>query len=78
MFRICASLNIDKIILATNCTKLTIEILSNVSLGKAAHLHTEVALKDVRNNCSVLRPLRLTGFLLMHLVLRDIMLQLNR
>jgi hypothetical protein len=44
--------------LAVNFTKLSIEILSNISIGKAAHLHAEVALKDTKTNYTILRPLR--------------------
>lgn len=34
-------LKISKIMLATNCTKLTIDLLNNVSIGKGAHVSWE-------------------------------------
>jgi len=57
--RIAKSLNIKKIIFALSCTKLTVELLNNVSIGKGAHISTEMSLEEKRNNGLVfLRPLR--------------------
>ena len=35
-------LGIKKIIFAQTCTKLTIELLSNVAIGKGAHISSEM------------------------------------
>jgi len=40
--RIATKLGTKKVILASNCTKLTIDMLSNVALGKGAHLSMEM------------------------------------
>ncbi len=40
--RIAANLGTRKIIFASNCTKLTIDMLSNVAIGKGAHLSMEM------------------------------------
>ena len=40
--RIAAKLNVKKILFATTCTKLTIELLNNVAIGKGAHLSQEM------------------------------------
>lgn len=39
--RIAHSLNIKKIIFAMSCTKLTVELLTNISIGKGAHAASE-------------------------------------
>lgn len=44
---------------ALSCTKLTVELLNNVSIGKGAHISSEMSLEEKRNNDLVyLRPLR--------------------
>lgn len=43
-------LNLKKIILAVNCTKLTTQLLSNVAQGKAAHLSTELVFYFIEFN----------------------------
>lgn len=52
--RIAAKLGTKKVIFASNCTKLTIDMLSNVALGKGAHLSMEMVkafkiFKKIRN-----------------------------
>ena len=42
---IAVKLSIKKIVLAIDCTKLTIQLLSNVAQGKAAHLSSELVYK---------------------------------
>ena len=39
---IAVNLGFKKVILAVDCTKLTIQLLSNVAQGKAAHLSSEL------------------------------------
>jgi hypothetical protein len=39
---IAIKLGVKKVILAIDCTKLTIQLLSNVAQGKAAHLSSEM------------------------------------
>lgn len=42
-------LNINKIIFPTSCTKLTVDMLTNVALGKGAHLSTEMVIRNTEN-----------------------------
>lgn len=42
-----------------SCTKLTVELLNNVAIGKGAHISSEMSLVEKRNeNLVYLRPLR--------------------
>lgn len=42
-----------------SCTKLTVELLNNVAIGKGAHISSEMSLEEKRNdNLIYLRPLR--------------------
>ena len=45
--RIAKQLNIKKILFATTCTKLTIELLNNVAIGKGAHLSQEMVFSHI-------------------------------
>lgn len=56
--KITTKLGIEKIIFALNCSKLTIDLLSNVAMGKGAHIATEMALEEQHNNLTYIRPLR--------------------
>ena len=40
--RIASSLNVKKILFAITCTKLTIDLLNNVAIGKGAHVSSEM------------------------------------
>lgn len=55
---IAKNLNIKKVCMATNCTQLTIELLSNVAQGKAAHLYDQTGLKENIHGIEIVRPLR--------------------
>ena len=44
--RIAKQLGIKKILFATTCTKLTIELLNNVAIGKGAHISQEMVYAD--------------------------------
>ena len=51
-------LNVKKVCMSTNCTQLTIELLSNVAQGKAAHLYDQTGLRENIQGIEVVRPLR--------------------
>ncbi|CAF0936675.1 unnamed protein product [Brachionus calyciflorus] len=57
--RIAIELKIKKIIFPVSCTNLTIDMLTNVALGKGAHLSIETSLEEKLSNGLVyVRPLR--------------------
>ena len=56
--KIAKELGFRKILFALSCSKLTIDLLSNVAMGKGAHIAQEVALVEQRNDLTYLRPLR--------------------
>lgn len=56
--KICKDLGFEKVLFALSCSKLTIDLLSNVAMGKGAHIAQEMAIVETRNDITYLRPLR--------------------
>ena len=56
--RIGKELKISKVLFSMNCTKLTVELLSNVAIGKGAHISLEASLEENHDGLTYLRPLR--------------------
>lgn len=56
--KIAKKLAINKILFSLNCSKLTVDLLSNVAMGKGAHISAEMALEQKHNDLIYLRPLR--------------------
>ena len=51
--QIAKKLSIKKIIFATSCTKLTMELLNNVAIGKGAHISQEMVFLWLILNCKL-------------------------
>lgn len=56
--KIATEIKIIKVILGLNCSKLTVDLLSNVAMGKGAHISSEMSLEEKHNDITFLRPLR--------------------
>lgn len=55
---IAKEIRIKKIVFALSCSKLTVDLLSNVAMGKGAHISAEMALEEKHSDLIYLRPLR--------------------
>ena len=45
--KIATEIKINKVILGLNCSKLTVDLLSNVAMGKGAHISSEMVIITV-------------------------------